>query len=197
MENSEVKEATLKYNYFTPDDYLEIDRTSNENKYELHEGYLVTMQGASVNHVRIATTLIAKIGHFLEGNSCEVFSGDLKIGILSKESIVYPDLSIICEPPLFHDKHKDVLLNPSVIIEVLSPSTEKYDRGNKFFYYRQLESLREYILIGSTGSYLYTARKQSTGQWLSEETTDTGAILNIETIGFTMPLSEVYHKVSF
>jgi Uma2 family endonuclease len=112
MENSEVREAALKYNYYTVEDYLEIERANTGNKYELHEGYLVTMQGSSVNHARITTTLIVKI-----------FATDLKVGILSKESVVYPDISIICDPPISHDQHKDVLLNPTVIIEVLSPST--------------------------------------------------------------------------
>jgi Uma2 family endonuclease len=150
-----------------------------------------------VNHARITTTLIVKIGHFLEDNPCELFSTDLKIGILSKESVVYPDISIICDSPISHDQHKDVLLNPTVIIEVLSTATEKYDRANKFFYYRQLESLREYILIDSSGYYLYTARKQNDGQWLSEETNNESDTLFIQTIGFHLPLTEIYRKISF
>jgi Uma2 family endonuclease len=197
MENSEVKEAAPKYNYYSVEDYLALERTPSTTRYELHEGYLIVMQGASFSHVRICGNLMIDVGHFLRGKTCDIFSNDLKTGILSKESIVYPDLIITCEPPLFHDNEKDVLLNPAVIMEIFSPSTEEYDRGNKFFYYRQLASLREYILIGSTGPYIYTARKQQNGQWVSEETNNPDALLTIETIGYTLPLSEVYHKVSF
>jgi Uma2 family endonuclease len=197
MENSEVREAALKYNYYTVEHYLEIERANTGNKYELHEGYLVTMQGASLSHVRIVSNLVTGLSAHLREKDCEILTNDLKIAIQSKESVVYPDITILCDPPIPHDQHKDVLLNPTVIIEVLSPSTEKYDRGNKFFYYRQLESLREYILIDSSGHYVYTARKQGNGKWLSEETNNESDSLFIQTIGFYLPLTEIYRKVSF
>lgn len=197
MENSEVNEAAPKYNYFTIDEYLSIERSSTENKYELHEGKLIVMQGASQNHVRIVANMMIEVGSFLKGKQCSIFCNDLKVAVESTDSVVYPDLIILCDESKTFDEQKDVLLNPAVIIEILSPSTQEYDRGGKFYIYRQLETLRQYILVDSTTHYLYSSVKQNDGRWLSTETEDITQSLTIETINFTLPLSEIYRSVSF
>jgi len=99
----------------------------------LHEGLLVTMAGASINHNQVLSNLIGAINPSLKGKSCNVFSSDLRVHIPINNSFTYPDLSIVCGKHKLPDDHFDTLLNPSVIIEVLSPSTENYDRGNKFY----------------------------------------------------------------
>jgi Uma2 family endonuclease len=194
---SKVREPAVKYNYYTLAEYLEAERSSNLNKFELHEGYRIFMQGASVNHVRINVNLTVSIGSYLKDKPCDVFANDLKTGILSKESITYPDIVIACGALEFADNRKDVLLNPVAIIEILSPGTEHTDRGAKFFYYRQIPSFKEYILISSTEYYLFVSRKQENGFWLSYETHNPEEILAIESIGFELPLSEIYRRVSF
>src|SRR5687768_17468528 len=139
MEN-EVKEPALKYNYTSAEEYLEMERASQE-KHELHHGVIINMAGASLNHNRIVGNLIISIGSYLKGKSCSVFPGDLRTKILTKDSFTYPDITIVCGEPELMDNHFDTLLNPSVIIEVLSPSTEEHDKGFKFLYYMQIPSL--------------------------------------------------------
>lgn len=197
MENSEVNEAAPKYNYYTIEDYLAIERESVSNKYELHEGALITMQGASRSHVRIVRNLISSIDNHLQEDDCEVFSNDLKVAVKSLDSVLYPDLVISCDESQTYDDHDDILLNPVVIIEVLSPSTEKYDRNNKFSYYQHIDAFREYILVDSTKYALSIFSKSESGKWLNAEIHDLSANLTIQSINFTLPLSQIYRRVSF
>ena len=170
MEN-EVKEPALKYNYTIAEEYLEIDRTSQE-KYELHQGTLITMTGASLKHNQIVSNLIVGIGSYLKGKSCRIFASDLRTKVLTEDSFTYSDVTIVCGEPELMDEHFDTLLNPSLIIEVLSPSTEKNDKGFKFFHYMQIPSLKEYIMVSSTGIYIHISRKQDDSLWKFEEITD-------------------------
>jgi Uma2 family endonuclease len=199
MEDNEIKselhEAAVKYNYYTLEEYLDIERSAETYKHELHEGYLISMQGASINHVRINGNLMVSIGSYLKNKPCDVFANDLKVAILSKESVTYPDLLIACDEHQFLDTEKDVLLNPTVIIEILSPSTARYDRGDKFFYYRQIPSFTEYILIDSETCYLCVSQKQTNGHWALTETCNIQDSLFIKAIGLQIPLTEIYSKV--
>lgn len=197
MENSEVKEAAPKYNYYTINDYLALERESRGIRHELHEGQLITMQGSSRNHARVVRNLITTIDNHLKEDTCEVFGNDLKVAIKSIESVVYPDVSVFCADADFYDEYNDVTLNPVAIIEVLSPSTEKYDHDRKFYYYRQIASIRQYIIVGSTSPYLFSAIKQKDGKWLSTETEEPDASITIEPINLTIPFSEIYRRVSF
>ncbi len=199
LENdNELKEAALKYNYLSPEDYLTFERASVRDKHELHEGHLVTMQGATKSHNRIVANLLGGIVPHLKGNRCEVFPSDLRVYIPSAESFTYPDLSIVCgSPEDLDDTYLDTIKNPAVIVEVLSPSTEKYDRGTKFFYYMQIAALKEYIMVSSTSRYIQTARKQAGGLWQFNELSGKEAVLSIPTIQYQLPLSEVYDRVEF
>ena len=140
---NEVQEPALKYNYLAAPEYLEMERASQE-KHELHHGSVITLTGASLKHNQRVRNLIVSIGYYLKGKSCSVLPSDLRTKVLTKDSFTYPDVTIVCGEPELMDDHLDTLLNPSVIIEVLSPSTEEYDKGFKFFYYMQIPSLREY-----------------------------------------------------
>lgn len=196
QELHELEEAALKYNYLSPEDYLSFERASVRDKHELHQGRLVTMQGASLKHNRIVRNLLGGMVPHLKGQPCEVFPGDLRLYIPSAESFTYPDVSVICdEPDMINDAYQDTVKNPSIIIEVLSPSTEKYDRGNKFFYYMQIAGLKEYIIISSTALYIQTARKKADGLWQFTELTDKKGTLFIPTIRYQVPVEEIYDRV--
>jgi len=195
MEN-EVKEPALKYGYVSSEEYLVAEKSAKE-KHELHQGQMVAMSGASLEHNRIVSSIVVEIGAHLKGKSCEIFGSDLRVQIPTAESFTYPDTTIVCDEPEMLDKTFDTLKNPSVIIEVLSPSTEQYDRGNKFFYYIQIASLKEYIMISSTTYYVQTARKQDDGSWKFEEITDLNSALQINTIQFKLDLSVIYERVKF
>jgi len=195
MEN-EVKEPALKYNYTSEEEYLEMERASHE-KHELHHGTVITMTGASLNHNRIVSNLIVSIGSYLKGKSCSVFPSDLRTKILTKDSFAYPDVTIVCGEPELMDDHFDTLLNPSVIIEVLSPSTEDYDKGFKFFYYMQIPLLKEYIMISSTGINVHISRKQNDASWKFDEITDPASSLFINTIEQNIPVADIYYEVKF
>lgn len=195
MEN-EVKEPALKYNYTYAAEYLEMERASSE-KHELHQGTVITMTGASLKHNQIVSNLLGNLHPFLKGKSCQVFSSDLRTKIPATDTFTYPDLSIVCGEPELMDEQFDTILNPSIIIEVLSPSTEKYDKGNKFFYYMQIQSLTEYFMISSMETYIHVARKQNDSSWKFEEIKDVAASLLISTIQYNIPLSDIYYNVKF
>jgi len=197
-ESQQLEEPALKYNYFSPEEYLSFERASPRDKHELHQGRLVTMQGASMHHNRIVRTLLGGIAPHLKGQSCEVFPSDLRVYIPTAESFTYPDVSVICDQPdMINDAYLDTVKNPTVIIEVLSPSTERYDKGNKFFYYMQIAGLKEYIIISSTTLYIQAARKKADGLWQFTEITDKKAVLSIPAIQFRMPVEDVYERVKF
>lgn len=195
MENI-VNEPALKYDYLSPEEYLEAERKAVE-KHELINGKIITMQGASLKHNQIVSNLIRDIGGFLKGKGCRVYPGDLRINIPSTNSFMYPDITIVCGEPELVDEHFDNLLNPSVIIEVLSPSTESHDRGTKFFNYQQIASLKEYILINSTSVLITTITKKDDGLWKFENIISQEISLNISTIDLQLPLGDIYDGIKF
>src|SRR5215471_2641510 len=140
--------STLPGTYLTPEQYLEIERKA-EFKSEYYQGEMFAMAGARRNHIRLVTNTVASMHPQLRGGECEVYSNDMRVCVSSAGLYTYPDIVVACGKPQFLDGELDTLLNPVSIIEVLSPSTEAYDRGRKFALYRSLESLREYVLLSS------------------------------------------------
>lgn len=140
---------------------------------------------------------VSVIGPFLKGTKCKAFTSDLRVHILTTDSFTYPDLSIVCGKPEMLDDAFDTLTNPSVLIEVMSRSTEKYDRGTKFFYYMQIPSLKEYVLIDSKSVFVQLASRQADNSWKFEEWKDISASFQIKTIEKSIALSEVYEDVPF
>ena len=195
MENI-VNEPALQYNYLSQQEYLEAERNA-EQKHELMNGKIITMSGASLKHNKIVANLIGTIHPFLNGKPCDVFPSDLRVGVISINSFTYPDVTIVCDKPELLDDNFDTLLNPAVIIEVLSPSTESYDRGNKFFTYQQILSLKEYILVSSTSFLIHTITKKDDGLWKFETIADLAASLTIQTIEQQILLSDIYDNVNF
>jgi Uma2 family endonuclease len=195
MENI-VKEPAVKYDYLSADEYLEAERKATD-KHELINGKIITMQGASLNHNKIVSNLIRDIGSFLKGKGCRVYPSDLRVNVSSTNSFMYPDLTIVCGEPELLDEQFDNLLNPSVIIEVLSPSTESHDRGIKFFNYQQIPSFKEYILINSTSILISSITKKDDGLWKFENIHSREASLSINTIGQLLSLNDIYEDIQF
>lgn len=191
MEN-EVKEPAPKYNFISPQEYLTIERAA-EYKHEYYHGQILAMSGASLNHNKIDGNLISTIGNFLKNKNCRILPSNMRISTPSYDSYMYPDASIVCGEPQLEDDQFDTLLNPSVIFEILSPSTRSIDKGGKFFFYQQIPSLKEYIMIDSLKRYVQIARRQSDESWKFENIDETHKSLHIQTINFQFPLSEIYY----
>jgi Uma2 family endonuclease len=195
MENI-LNEPAVKYNYLSQEEYLEAERNA-EQKHELINGKIFTMAGASLNHNQIVANVLSEIHFFLKRKPCRVFPSDLRVAVASVNSFMYPDVTIVCDKPELLDEKFDTILNPSVVIEVLSPSTESHDRGTKFFNYQQIPSLKEYILVSSTAIHIHVITKKDDGLWKFETITDISASLSINTISQQILLSDVYLDVNF
>lgn len=175
--------------------YLEAEEFAQE-KHEYYAGEVYAMAGASVPHNRIVRNTLSGIDAFLNGKKCEVFPSDLKIHVQTKSSFVYPDLSIICDGLQFYKDRNDIVTNPSVIIEVMSQHTERYDRGKKFMLYRQLPSVKEYVLISSMEARVEKFSK-TPDAWTMKEYSDGESILQIDSIEYRIAISEIYRNVIF
>jgi Uma2 family endonuclease len=195
MEN-ELKEPAFKYNYLSAEEYLLMERKAIE-KTELYEGLLITMAGTSLNHNQVINNLIGIVNPYLKGKSCNAYSTGVRVHIHENNSFFYPDITIVCGKPELFDDYLDNILNPTVIIEVLSPSTENYDRGNKFFSYQQIKSLKEYILINSLKHVVQVITRNEDGLWKFETFTDFKRPFSIQTISLDIKLEDVYDKVDF
>jgi Uma2 family endonuclease len=182
--------------HFSPQEYLEFERASIE-KHELYKGKIVGMAGASISHNRIVSNLVGELNGFLKGKKCEVFPSDLRVHIPTEESFTYPDVTIICGKPEMVDNKMDTIKNPTVIIEVMSPSTEQNDRGAKFFNYMQIPSLKEYLLISSTNVFSLSAWKQADNSWKFTELKSLTDRLAITSIDHEISLQEIYENVEF
>lgn len=151
--------------YLTPEAYLAFERQA-EYKNEYIDGEMVTMTGASRRHNLITVNLGREISQQLKGRTCETYAGDLRVRIPSKRMYTYPDVVVVCDEPQFEDDDLDTLLNPNVIIEVLSKSTEPYDRTRQFAFYRTIESLTEYVLVAQDEYRIEQYTKQPDGRWM-------------------------------
>jgi Uma2 family endonuclease len=182
--------------YLTPEDYLAIERQA-QYKSEYFDGEMFAMSGASPEHNQIAVNIVAEIHTQLKKRPCRVFMSDMRVKVSPTGLYTYPDVVAFCDPPRFDDQQKDTLLNPNVIIEVLSDSTEAYDRGKKFQHYRTLESLQEYLLIAQDKCQIEHYIRQSNNQWLLLEINKIEATIDLPSIKCSLALSDIYDKVEF
>ncbi len=190
MEN-EVKEAAPKYNFISPDEYLQMERES-EVRSEYYDGLVLAMSGGSLEHNTIDRNLVGILYGFLKGKECQVFPSHMRVSNPTRENYLYPDASIVCGKPELEDDKFDTLTNPSVIFEILSPTTKNADKRRKFFFYMQIPSLKEYIMIDSEKRHIITARKQADDSWKFEEFHEDAVTLFIQTISFSLPVSDLY-----
>jgi Uma2 family endonuclease len=180
--------------YLTSDAYLAIERASEE-KHEYLAGTMYAMAGGSARHNRIAGSTYASLYAQLRHRNCTVYPSDMRVKSMQTGLYTYPDITIVCGHEQFEDRKDDTLLNPTVIIEVLSPSTEKYDRGKKFRHYRGILSLREYILIAQDSYRVERFSRQSNNTWIFSEAIDLHETMELSIVQCVLALSEIYEKV--
>lgn len=181
---------------YTPQEYLELERAA-EFKSEYLGGYIYAMAGGSPEHNTVLSNTHIEVGSQLKSTGCRTYVTEQKICIPSEELYTYPDVSIVCGEPLFHEEHRDVLTNPKVIIEVLSPSTEDYDRGRKFTRYQEIASLTDYILISQDRPRIDHCERKGEGQWLISTYIGLDTEVHIESIGCVLRMREIYDLVEF
>lgn len=180
----------------TEAEYLAFERAS-DIRHEYLDGHVYAMTGASRAHNLISTYTAASLINQLRGRPCEVYASDMRVRVSATGLYTYPDVTVVCGNPQFADSALDTLLNPVLVIEVLSPSTESYDRGKKFQHYRQLESLREYVLISQDSPRIERFLRQDDGTWLLTDAAGLDASLELASVACTLALAEVYEKVTF
>jgi Uma2 family endonuclease len=181
---------------YTPEEYLAIDRQA-PFKSEYRAGEIFAMAGASEEHNIITVNLTVALGSRLRGGPCRPFAADMRVRVGPAELYAYPDVLVVCGERRFADEQRDVLLNPTVIVEVLSQGTEAYDRGDKFTGYRYLDSLQEYLLVAQDRPHVEQYTRQADGRWLLSEATGLEALIQLSSLGVDLPLVEVYDGVTF
>jgi Uma2 family endonuclease len=179
----------------TSQDYLALERQAAE-RHEFLEGIIYAMAGGSVNHGRIQVNLLRALGNQLSQRPCEVFGSELKIHVERQDAYFYPDVSALCGPMNFVDGQKDGYTNPALIIEVLSPSTEAFDRKKKFLAYQKIASLQEYVLVSQSEVAVEQYRKNAAGEWVVLAILcELEDVLQLASIQCSVSLAEIYERV--
>ncbi|HYH66679.1 MAG TPA: Uma2 family endonuclease [Urbifossiella sp.] len=177
-------------------EYLAIERRA-EFKSEFYDGEMFAMAGASREHNTVNENLSVRIGGQLLGGPCRTYSRDLRVRIERTGLYCYPDLVIVCGEPRMAEEDKDTLTNPRVVVEVLSPSTERYDRTTKFRHYKQLPSVEEYVLVAQDEAWCERYSRQADGSWAHVEFVGLDATLELKSVPVAVPLADVYAGVTF
>lgn len=188
--------AAHPQHWITPEEYLEIERAA-ELKHEYYNGRIWDRAGGSYWHSLIAANFSRELGNALKGKPCAVLTSDLRISVSPQGLYTYPDVAVVCAEPKFVDGRKDTLANPTLLVEVLSPSTEAHDRGFKSAQYRTLASLQEYVLVAQNEARVEVFNRQSNGNWLLTEFAGLDAVAHFESVGARVPLAQIYEKVQF
>lgn len=181
---------------WTETDYLTYEREHPE-KHEYHAGEVLAMAGASRAHGILCKNLAGSLYNQLRGRPCEMFIGDMRVRVSAWNSCLYPDLVIVCGEERYADDQQDTLLNPTVIIEVLSPRMERYDRGEKFARCRALESLQEVLFVSQSRVHIERYQRQPDRQWLLSEASGREAALSLTAVEAALSLATVYEGVAF
>ncbi|MEX1117410.1 MAG: Uma2 family endonuclease [Terrimicrobiaceae bacterium] len=177
-------------------EYLAIERAA-DTRSEFFEGEMFAMAGTTKNHVRIVMNFGGELRAKLKGRECEAFATDLRIKVQANGLYTYPDLLVACGGLVFEDDQLDTLINPTLIVEVLSDSTERYDRVKKFDLYRAIPSLKEYVLVSQSEHRVEQFLRQPNEEWTLRITTDPTAFIALPSIDCEVPLAEIYDRVEF
>ena len=181
---------------FSLEEYLSRERVA-EYKSEFYQGEIFAMTGGSPTHNDISVNVVTSLKNKLRGSSCRPSASDQRIRIPANGLCTYPDASVVCGDREFDDSDKDAIINPVVIFEILSKSTERYDRGKKFDLYRELESLKEYVLVSQTEAQVERFVRQDDGDWLLTVLKGSEAVLTFASIDVSLTLSEIYEDIEF
>lgn len=177
----------------TPEEYLALDRAA-EFKSEYFDGDIFAMSGGSLEHARLGARLATELNNALAGRNCAVYGSDARVRA-TRTTYLYPDVSVVCGE--VRREGSDVLLNPILIVEVLSDSTERYDRGLKFARYRRIESLEEYVLVAQAEPRVEVFRRQADGSWSLWEYEGAEAAARLQSLGVAIPLARLYQDIEF
>jgi len=180
--------------HYSVETYLELERTGSL-KHEYYRGEIFALAGSSEAHNLILTNLLTTLNVQLRKRPCKVYPSDMRLKIPKTGLYTYPDVSIVCGTPQFDDVKHDTLLNPLIVIEILSPSTERYDRGKKFQNYRTVVTLQEYILVSQDEYHIEHYINQNDGNWLLTSYDHITTTFQLKTIECTLALEDVYDKV--
>lgn len=181
--------------HLTPKEYLAWERKA-DTKHEYLRGELIAMSGANYQHTIITMNISGELYIQLKGTACTVHTNDMRVRTGPETSYFYPDVVVVCDKPRFEDNVFDTLLNPVVLVEVLSPSIQVYDRGEKFKHYQQLTSLREYILVSQDKVGVERYRRQGT-EWQPTEFRSLEDVLSLTSIDCELSLDDIYRRVEF
>ncbi len=179
----------------TPEEYLAIERAA-EYKNEYVNGEIFAMTGASRNHNLIAGNIAGELRQQLKGKPCEVYPGEMRVKAPAARSYVYPDVVVVCGEPQFEDGYFDTLLNPTLIVEVLSKSTESYNRLAKSAYCRTIETLDEYLLVAQEEYRVEQYIRQTEGRWLLSEVRSMESVIELKSIACSLALRDIYDRIS-
>jgi len=185
-----------KEKFYSPDEYRELEETA-EFRNEYRDGEIVQMSGGSINHSRIIRNLSRVLGNLLEGQPYELFHNDLRLWIPRYRRGTYPDVMVIEGEPVFNEGRSDEILNPMLIVEVLSKSTNNFDKEDKFRFYRSIPELREYVLVSQYEFLVEQYIKTESNEWLFREYEGETATVSFASVGVQMSISEIYVKVVF
>ena len=203
--------STTPKSIITPEEYLRLERNS-EVRSQYFRGEMFAMTGATPSsagryamsgmsrsraHNLICANVLASVHRQFDGRPCEVYQSDMRVKVSGSGLYTYPDVVATCESPQFEDQEVDTLLNPQAIVEVLSKSTEAYDRGDKFRHYRDIDSLQDYVLISQDKHRVERFSRQDDGQWLMWSTEDLNSVLAIPSIDCELTISDIYSRVDF
>ncbi len=182
--------------YLTPEEYLEIEREA-EFKSEYYNGEIFALAGAGLSHNIISLNIASLLLNKLRDKNCFVFNNDMRLSVISHKLYTYPDIMVICGEMKFLDEKKDTVLKPILIIEVLSKSTESYDRGKKFEFYRSIHSLNEYVMISSDHYLVEVYSKNENNLWVLTDEKNPDSSIKFSSVSLQIPLKEIYSKVEF
>ena len=182
--------------FHTVEEYLALEETA-DYKSEYFQGEIFAMAGGSYNHNVITGNLYAALNQFVVSKPCVAFTSDMRLLVQQQELYTYPDIMVLCGQPKFVKERSDTITNPTIIIEVLSKSTQDYDRGKKFEFYRTIETFKDYLLVDQERVHLEYYHCLEDGRWALREFSTSEEALLIESINFAIPIATIYHKVDW
>jgi Uma2 family endonuclease len=181
--------------YYTKDEYLEMEAIA-AYKSEYYSGEIFAMSGGTPAHSLICVNMIRRIAEAVDSKNCRCFESNMKLEIPAADAFVYPDIMLVCGEIRLAENTRDVITNPVLIIEVLSPGTESFDRGKKFEYYRSIPSLKEYVLVSQEKQIVEIYFRQNRGTWLYTVAQGLDKTILLNSIEYEIALKEIYHKVT-
>ena len=188
--------VALEKKHYSFEEYLVLEETADE-KHEYQDGEIVQMTGGTTDHNKIALNFASILKFALKRKQYDIFIGDVKLWIPTYRQGTYPDVMLIEGESLYYGNGKTTVINPCIIVEVLSKSTQNYDQGDKFFYYRSIPQFEEYILVSRDQYYVMQFNKTQEGKWLLSEYMGVNSTLSLNSVEFQISFPELYENVIF